>query len=128
MGNDAWKERRLCDLRNVLKEKKQSLWQDINAVDDPQAYYIPYENMEEAKRRVDFIDRMLKKHAKMFNTSYPVDYLFGNLSKRKAKLHPEQIAMEGMHSDADEAEEIDELIRVLRDPNWYFDEVHHVRQ
>jgi len=85
---EAWKEKRLCDLQRYLKIESQKLWQDINAVDDPQAYYIPYENVKEAKKRIEFVDKMLKEHVNMFNSRHPVDFLVGNVLRHKAKLHP----------------------------------------
>lgn len=124
---EAWKEKRLCDLQRYLRIESQKLWQDINAVDDPQAYYIPYENVKEANKRIEFVDKMLKEHVNMFNSRHPVDFLVGNVLRHKAKLHPEQMCLPGVKSDADEVKEIDILVdEVCKNPRWFFDEVHHV--
>jgi len=124
---ESWKERKLYDLHRILKNESQKLWQDLNAVDDPQAYYIPYENVKEANKRIEFVDKMLKKHVNMFNSRHPVDFLVGNVLRHKAKLKPDQMCMPGIKSDAEEAREIDIFVdEVCKDPKWFFDEVHHV--
>ena len=74
----------------------------------------------------DEIDQMLKKHSRMLNSRQPVDYLYGNLERHKGKLHPEQITIPGVKSDADEVKEIDIFVEAMRDPKWFFDEPHHV--
>ena len=124
--SETWKTTRLCSLMSTLKVLSQKLWEDIDAVDDPRAYYIPPENKKEAKLRIEFIDQMLKKHSRMFNSRQPVDYLYGNLERHKGKLHPEQITIPGVKSDADEVKEIDILVEAMKDPKWFFDEPHHV--
>lgn len=125
---DNWKARRLCDAKRILNRESQRLWEDIQAVDDPMAYFVPEENRAEARKRIEYVDRMLKKHQNMFNSRWPVDYLYGNLLRHLKAMQPNQMRMDGvLDNQEQEIKEIRILMNeVLKDPRQFFDEPHHV--
>ena len=129
---DTWKSRRLCDLQRILNKESQNLWESLQEAESyettPQTYYIPDENWDEARQRIEYVDRMLKKHKKMFDSRWPVDYLYGNLLRHLKAMQPNQMRMDGvLDNQEQEIKEIRILMNeVLKDPRWFFDEPHHV--
>ena len=126
-------------VEKVFKDRNQQLWEDLQASKAYETAYnlaIPYENWEEAERRVRFVDGVLKKYSKQFHSRIKVYAFVHNLNSRLKKLEERkafldsQVAMEFLdvtdekkQIDA-EIEEIHGIKNLLENSKTYFKEVY----
>ena len=131
-----------------IKSLALKLHQDLEGTivgDDPYAWYVPYENQEEARRRVDFAYEMLKKYRSYMNprSQQPVRNLFGYLNRRLRKIDEqlpgirvEQMMFDFMEQDKEkkqkelrqERKDILEFKHLVLNPASYFEAVHYVEK
>ena len=132
-------EAECCDVAKVFRERKELLWQELQDSimgSSPTSWWIPFENRDETKRRVDFVGKMLKKYSNYFRTHRKMYTLVHTVNTQLARKEQElkeaesQIAMDFMNTEDKkvqlkaEISEMKEFKYLVKNSKLYFQEVH----
>ncbi len=118
-----------------LNARSLELWQDVLASEaDDTAFnvFVPYENWEEAKKRVHFVSSIVKKYQKYSFSSLQVQVFVHNLCTRLTKLEAQknQVSMfpEDNREVCEEIEEIEQIKQIIKNFPEFFNEMYYSKR